>query len=109
MARVNALLQEVLAEEIERLSDVDDRLSMATVTGVECAPDLKSAVVYLSSLDAAGAAAFEEHRRELQSSIAHEVRMRRVPQLSFLADPAVAAGSAIEEALRRVRRHNEQR
>ena len=36
MLRVNSILKEVLAEEIERLSD--ERLELVTVTGVDTTP-----------------------------------------------------------------------
>ena len=42
-------------------------------------------------------------RPELQAAIAREVRLKRTPTLSFMADPAIAAGERVEEALRRIR------
>ncbi|MDA8290683.1 MAG: ribosome-binding factor A [Actinomycetota bacterium] len=103
VARVNALLQEIVGEEIERLSDVDERLRLLTVTAVECDPSLRQAVVLLSSLPAAAGEALEEHRRALQRAIADEARLKRTPTLGFVADPAVRAGAAVEEALRRAK------
>jgi ribosome-binding factor A len=102
VARVNALLAEVLGEEIERLGDVDERLVMLTVTGVETEPDLRHATVFLASLPEAGREALEQHRVRLQAVIARQVRLRRTPSLRFLADPAVVAGAAVEAALRRL-------
>jgi len=102
MARVNALLREVLGEAVERLGD-DEALGMLTITAVDCEPDLRRAVVYLSSLPDAAAAVLENHRVRLQHAVADEVRMKRTPQLVFRADPAVAAGARVEEVLRRVR------
>ncbi len=100
--RVNALLQEVLAEALERLSDHDERLLLTTVTGVSCDPDLRHALVFLSSLDDERSEALEEHRRALQSKIAAQVHLKRVPALKFIVDPAIVAGNRVEEALRRV-------
>ncbi len=48
--RVNQVLRQVLAEELERLADADERLRLVTVTAVDTAPDLRHATVYLSSL-----------------------------------------------------------
>jgi len=107
MARVNALLQEVLAEQLSRVADVDERLALATITGVECAPDLKLATVYLSSLPEEVAEALEVHRRAFQAALGREVRIRRTPTLRFAADPAVAAGDRIEAAIRRARERDE--
>jgi ribosome-binding factor A len=107
MARVNALLHEVLAEQLARVADVDERLGIATITGVECAPDLKTAIVYFSSLSDELAEALEEHRRTFQVALANEVRIRRTPTIRFLADPAVEAGDRIEAAIRRSRSRGE--
>ncbi len=49
--RVNQVLRQVVAEELERLADADERLRMVTVTAVDTAPDLRTAVVYLATLD----------------------------------------------------------
>ena len=46
-ARVNEVLREVVAEELERIDD--ERLGITTVTAVEVDPDLRHAVVWLSS------------------------------------------------------------
>lgn len=103
-ARVNALLQQILAEELERLADRDERLDLCTITGVSCDPDLRHAVVFMSSLGEMAAEALEEYRKALQSTIGAQVRMKRVPALKFMVDPAVEAGARVEEALRRARR-----
>jgi ribosome-binding factor A len=105
-ARVNALLREVLAEEIERLADVDDRLRMLTVTAVDVDPDFRHARVYLASLPDEGAEALAEQRRRLQAVIGKQVRMRRTPTLEFAADPAVAAGERVEQVLRERRQQD---
>ncbi len=103
-ARLNALLQEVLAEEIRRLEDADERLSLLTVTGVECEPDLRHAAVLLAHLDEEAAAVLEEHRSALQAAIGSQAHLRRTPALRFLADPAIEAGERVEAALRRAAR-----
>ena len=102
-ARVNSLLHEILAEEIERLADHDERLGICTVTGVSCDPDLRHALVFFASLEDEVVIALDEHRRALQGAIASQARMRRVPALRFVLDPAIVAGSRVEEALRRSR------
>jgi ribosome-binding factor A len=107
--RVNRVLQEVLADSLERLADADERLRMATVTAVDTAPDLRQATVFLSSLDDAVAEALAEHRVVLQRAIANEVRLKRTPHLEFAADPAVVAGSRVEEILRRIHGSTEDR
>jgi ribosome-binding factor A len=100
MARVNELVREVLAEELERLQAHDDRLGLLTITHVEVEPDLRKATVMLSSLPDAAADVLSEHRARLQASLGRQVRLRRTPQLSFIADPAVEAGRRVEDILR---------
>ncbi len=70
---------------------------------MECEPGLASAVVFVGTLAQAAAEALEEHRRELQQAVGIEARLKRTPTLRFVADPAIAAGEAVEAALRRAR------
>jgi ribosome-binding factor A len=101
--RVNQVLRQVVAEELERLADADERLRLVTVTSVDTAPDLRHAIVYLSSLSEDAADALAERRTQLQRTLGRQVRMKRTPTLEFAVDPAVIAGSRVEEVLRRIR------
>jgi ribosome-binding factor A len=98
--RVNQVLRQVLAEELERISDADERITMITVTAVDTAPDMRTATVYLASLDESMEIVLEERRAHLQRHIGAQMTMKRTPRLTFRADPAVAAGSRVEELLR---------
>ncbi len=102
VARVNEVLRQVLAEEIERLVDTDERLAMVTVTAVESDPDFRRARVLLSSLDADAADALADARIRLQATVARQVRLKWTPTLSFVVDPAVVDGLRVEEILRRL-------
>ena len=106
-ARVNELLREVVAEQLERLADVDERLELVTVTGVNCDPDLRHATVLFSTLEDDEAQALEAQRVRLQSAVSRQVRMKRTPHLSFRADPAIASGRAVEDTLRRIHEEEE--
>ncbi|MEO7836584.1 MAG: ribosome-binding factor A [Acidimicrobiales bacterium] len=99
-ARVNVLVREVLATELERLSDRDERLLLATITHVEVDPDLQHAKVLLSSLPEATEEALMEHRVRLQSAIGRQVRLKRTPVLGFAVDPAIENGRRVEAILR---------
>ena len=102
MDRVNQVVHEVLADELELIDD--DRLELVTVTGVRVEPGLSHAVVWFSSLsrgDPEGVAvALGEHRIRMQAAIARQLRLRGTPLLSFEPDPAIALGSRVEELLR---------
>jgi ribosome-binding factor A len=105
-ARVNEILREVISEELVRLADVDERLGLLTVTGVETTPDLRQATIFFDSLSEPARLALDERRRQIQASVNVQTRFKRTPRLSFVADPAVAHGEAVEEILRR-RSHGE--
>ena len=98
VARVNELLREVIADELERIDD--DRVGMSTVTGVTVDPDLRHATVWLSSLSSQSEEALAQHRVRLQAAIGRQMRMKRTPELRFRADPAVESGQRIEDILR---------
>ena len=102
VARINEVLREVVAESIERLRDAEESFELLTVTGVECTTDLRTAVVYLSSLTEEAAEVLEERRGQLQRDVATQVRMKRTPRLTFAVDPAVVHGQLVDDALRRL-------
>ena len=117
-ARVNEVVREVLADELERLSD--PRLGLLTVTGVEVTPDLRQATVYYSALiparaegEAEGEAATETAvalrsvTPHLQAAIGRQVRMKYTPHLVFREDPAIRTGERVDQILRRLRSEGE--
>jgi ribosome-binding factor A len=103
-ARVSQVLRQVVAEELGRLSDVDERLRLVTVTGVDVDPDLRHATVWLASMTEAASEALVEDRVRLQAAIGRQVRLKHTPQLAFKADPAVSTGQRIEEILHQLDR-----
>jgi ribosome-binding factor A len=101
--RVNQVLRQVVAEELERLADADERLRMVTVTSVDSTTDLRQATVYLSTLSEDAEAALGERRVQVQRAVARQTQLKRTPQLSFAQDPAVVAGDRVEDLLRQIR------
>jgi len=107
VARINEVLREIVAEELERRVDDDARLEMVTVTGIDTDSDLGHATVYFSALGTSASldevvVALEEHRRAMQSAVGRNVRMKRTPLLRFIPDPGVLQGQTIETLLRSV-------
>ncbi len=101
-ARINELLREILADELEHLDD--DRLQLLTITSVSIDGDLRHAVVFFDSIqgeegDAEILEAFGELRWRLQGAIGREARMKHTPELSFEPDPAIRAGARIDSLL----------
>jgi ribosome-binding factor A len=102
--RLNAVIQEVLADEVERLAD--PRLGLVTVTGVEVAPDQRKAVVYASALDPTHLddtlKALRSAAPRLRKAIGTQVRMKYTPALEFKADSGIIEGEHIDDVLRRL-------
>lgn len=110
MLRVNSIIKEILADEVERLSDA--RLEMVSITGVDTAPDLRRAKVYIDVLgldqQEQALAALERASKRLQRAIGREARIKYTPILEFVVDPAVVAGERIESILRSLRPDEEE-
>ena len=102
MRRVNESVRQVLAEAVPELKD--PRIGLVTVTGVDTAPDLRHATVYVSVLGSArkrdaSLAGLEAAHGLLQSRLAHELRMKRTPQLAFEYDPSVERGVRMSQLI----------
>ena len=106
-ARLNELVREIVADALERLTVDDPELELLTVTHVEVEPDLRHATVFMSSLSEAADQGLREIRPQLQAAIARQGRLKRTPQLSFAADPAVSSGLRVEEILRGLQQHDD--
>ena len=108
MLKVNSTLREVLAEEIERLND--GRLEMVSVTGVDTAPNLRNAVVYIDVLGPESGEeaidALQGASKRLQSAIGQQVRMKYTPTLEFTIDPGILGGDRIDKLLRSLKTAN---
>ena len=95
MRRVYESLRQVLSEALLELKD--PRIGFVTVTGVDTAPDLRQAVVYVSVLGSekkrtASLAGLDRAHGVLQSRISRELRLKRTPTLTFDYDHTVEQG-----------------
>ena len=117
-ARVNEVMLEVLADELERMSD--PRLELVTFTGVKVTRDLGYATVYYSTLGATTAGASETFADDaaealrhaaphLRSIVGRQMRVRQVPSLTFEVDPGIVAGQRIDEILRGIHHESDRR
>ena len=92
LRRVNESLRQVLSEALPQLKD--PRIGFVTVTAVEITSDLRAARVFVSVLGSErkrerALAALESAHGVLQGRVAHELRMRRTPQLTFEYDQTI--------------------
>jgi ribosome-binding factor A len=85
----------------------DARLELVSVTGVDTAPNLRQAVVYVDVLGEEQRSdalhALQGAAKRLQSVLGTEVRMKYTPTLEFRIDPGIAGGERIDEILRGLR------
>ena len=106
-ARINELVREIAAEEIERIDD--ERLELVAITSVDVDSDLRHAVVWFDSLrgeadDEAVLEAFGDARIALQAAIGLQARLKRTPTLSFKPDPAIRTAERVEQIIREQQR-----
>ena len=111
-ARVNEVMLEVLADELERMSD--PRLELVTLTGVDVSRDLAHAKVYYSTLTATAVDA----RDTIPADVASALHLRGVASArrrsgarcasarcrasSSSVDPGIVSGQRIEDILREI-------
>ncbi len=102
-ARLNTLVREIVADELERIDD--ERLELVTLTSVVVDGDLARAVVYYDhsrgeEADEEVAAAFAEQRKRLQGAVGRQTTFKRTPELRFETDGVLRDALKIEEVLR---------
>ncbi len=90
MVRIDELLRRELGTLCEKLVAPHVQ-ALVTVTKVQCAPDLREAMVYVSVLGdiethAQTMRLLQSVRRELQQELAHRVILKYTPKLRFRED-----------------------
>jgi ribosome-binding factor A len=103
MRRVDEAMRAVLSEAITK--DLQDpRVGFITVTGVKTSPDLRQSRVFVSVLGdeeerAASIEALQAARGFLQGRVAHSLRLKHTPTLTFDYDESVDRGMRMVELL----------
>ena len=101
--QVRAELAHVLSREVH-----DPGIGFVTLTRVHISPDLQVARVYYTSLgDETGrrntARALDRAAPFLRRRIGSRVRLKRVPELTFVYDESIAGQDRIEQLLNEIR------
>lgn len=109
--RVNQLLREELSRLIRREMK-DPRVELVTVTGVEVSGDLRHATVHVRTLrdDPPVEEAIQGLRSAegfLRGKLGRELRIRRIPELTFEADRTLERARRIEALLDQVAEETE--
>ena len=103
MRRVDEAMRQVLGDALAQELK-DPRIGFVTVTDVKTSPDLRHARVYVSVLGDEGAqrASLDGLRSAhgfLQAKVAHELRLKRTPELTFELDHTAERAARLEEIL----------
>jgi ribosome-binding factor A len=102
-ARLNQVLREILAEELERIDD--ERLEHVHITTIDVDSDLNRAIVYYDSLageagDTVVLEAFAARRVRLQAAVGRQLHARKTPVLEFRPDDVLRSAERIDQILR---------
>lgn len=100
--KVNGLIKEIVAAAVAELTDPE--LGFVTITGVDCSPDLRRAIVFFSPLGSekqrkASGDALERATKRVQANVAGQVRMKFTPVIEFAVDISVENGMRITRLL----------
>ncbi|MBU1181028.1 MAG: 30S ribosome-binding factor RbfA [Proteobacteria bacterium] len=105
--QIQKILSEILIKDIK-----DPRLDMATITGVKMSRDLKLARIYFtisgSNKSAEDAAiGFKSAAGYLKRTLASQLGLRYMPDLSFFYDESFDYGARIETLLKTLKNDDE--
>ena len=84
----------------------DPKIGFPTVTEVDVAPDLNTAKVYVSFLGKNykkrdGLEALRRAKGHIKSELAKRIRIRKIPDLTFIVDDTLDKADRIEEILKK--------
>ena len=105
LERVNSLLKRVISESVYRVLQGDDvNAVLVTVTGVNCAKNLRNATVHVSVFGEPA----EQNRvlshlvartHDFERIVNREVRLKFTPQLRFVIDHSLEKGDHVLQLL----------
>jgi ribosome-binding factor A len=103
--QLRAEIARVLREEVS-----DPRVGLVTILRVDVSPDLRNALVFWSRIERPGASALAAVAEGLESAapfvrrrLAHDLPLKRMPELRFRHDPGIELGDRTLSLLRELR------
>lgn len=102
--RINEEVKRELAAILREVKD--PRIpELVSIVGVEVTPDLKYAKIHVSFLGGAeqaaeGLAGIRAASGYIRRELAHRIRLRQTPELTFVADDSIAYGAHITKILK---------
>ena len=108
-SRLNGEYQKEISEIIRMQKDrMPDLKGMVSITEVDVAPDLKTAIVYVSiygtgDVDSKRSlAVLQENAGFIRHELAQVMRMRTVPALTFRTDSSMVYGAKMDELFKTI-------
>ena len=108
-ARLNGEYQKEISEIIRRLKDKEPQLKgLISVTEADVAPDLKTAIVYVSIYAPNEAdvkqsfAILQDNAGYIRRELSQVMRMRTVPAITFRTDNSMIYGSKMDELFKKI-------
>lgn len=100
-------MDQILLKEISRILQFElknPKLGFVTVTDVECTRDMSQAKVYVSFLgkqerNDAGMKILRASKGFIRSTLARNIKARKIPDLIFVQDTSLQKGRRIEQIL----------
>ncbi len=108
-SRLNGEYQKEISEIIRMQKDrMPDLKGMVSITEVDVAPDLKTAIVYVSiygtgDVDSKRSlAVLQENAGFIRHQLSQVMRMRTVPALTFRLDGSMVYGAKMDELFKKI-------
>ena len=108
-ARLNVEYQKEISEIIRRLKDREPELKgLISVTEADVAPDLKTAIVYVSIYAPSEAdtkrsfAILQENAGFIRRELSQVMRMRTVPAITFRTDGSMVYGAKMDQLFKTI-------
>ena len=103
--QVNDLIRAELAELIREEVNDPRMKGLVTVTRVDVSPDMRRARAYISVLGseqdrASTMAALQSARPYLRREVGHRIRMKFIPDLSFVSDTSMEEAQELTDLMR---------
>ncbi len=103
-AKINEELAKELAKAVRELKDPRISSSVVSITGVDCAKDLKTANVYFSFFSVKYTVkdikvALKSAAGFLRTHLARTINLRETPLLNFIYDDSIERGNRINAIL----------
>lgn len=107
--RIASLLTREISGIIEH-EIKDPRLGFITVTKVVVSSDLKTAIIYFSSLNdkSEGLETLNRAKGYIKSNLAKRIRLRFIPNLEFRIDNSYEYGEKIDTLLEKINKDNKE-